>query len=530
MKFNSRLLTAAMCLFTFLLLVTINISAQRVALSVLGTYATGIYNQGAAEIVAYDPQTRRLFVVNGATSKIDVLSIASPSNPTLLFSIDVSPYGRQANSVAVKNGIVAAAVEAVVKTDPGKVVFYNADGSFLNSLPVGVLPDMVTFTPNGLKVLVANEAEPNSDYTIDPEGSVSIVDISGGVANATVTTAGFAQFNGTQLAPSIRIFGPNATVAKDLEPEYISVAPDGLTAWVTLQENNAVGVLNLTNNSFTSLIGLGFKNHNLTGFGLDASDRDNANNIANWQVFGMYQPDAVAVTEHNGETFFITANEGDAREYTGFIEEVRVSSLMLDPTIFPNAATLKMDANLGRLTVTNRLGDTDNDGDFDALYVFGGRSFSIWRPDGEQIFDSGDSFEQITSSFLPPRFNAGHTTNARDDRSDNKGPEPEGVAVGEAFGRKYAFFVLERFGGVAVYDITNPFEPRFAHYINNRNFEAATNTAAAGDLGPEGLQFIPAGQSPNGRPMLVVANEVSGTTTVYQFRQLTGRLLFSDQF
>ena len=461
--------------------------------------------------------TQRLFVVNDATSKIDVWNIANPSIPTLLFSIDVTPYGRQANSVAVRNGVVAAAVEAVIKTDAGKVVFFDANGGFLNQLTVGALPDMLTFTPNGMKVLVTNEGEPNDAYTVDPEGSVSVVDISGGIGSASVVTAGFMQFNGTQLAPGIRIYGPNATVARDLEPEYIAVAPDGGTAWVTLQENNAVGVLNLQTNAFTSLIGLGFKNHNLPGNGLDASDRDNANNLANWQVFGMYQPDAVAAVEYNGATYFITANEGDAHDYAGFAEEARVSSLTLDPTVFPNAATLKMDANLGRLTVTNKLGDTDNDGDFDALYVLGGRSFSVWSSAGNQAFDSGDAFEQITAAAYPLNFNASNTNNTRDDRSDNKGPEPEGVAVGSAFGRKYAFFVLERIGGVMVYDVTFPLAPRFASYFNNRNF-----AAAAGDLGPEGLTFIPANESPIGRPLLVVANEISGTTSVYEFAAVSG--------
>ncbi|MDQ3373542.1 MAG: alkaline phosphatase, partial [Acidobacteriota bacterium] len=249
---------AALFIITSLICIP-SVSAQKtsIGLRVLGTYATGIYNQGASEIVAYDAQTQRLFTVNGATSKIDVLSIANPSSPTLLFSIELAPYGRQANSVDVRNGIVAVAVEANVKTDNGKVVFFNAFGNYLNAVTVGALPDMLTFTPDGTKVLVANEGEPNDAYTIDPEGSVSVVDISSGVASATSTTAGFLAFNNATLSASIRIFGPNATVAQDLEPEYIAVSEDSKTAWVTLQENNAVGVLNLSTGEFTKLIGLG---------------------------------------------------------------------------------------------------------------------------------------------------------------------------------------------------------------------------------------------------------------------------------
>jgi len=511
-----------------------SVFAQRsysIGLRVLGSYAAGIYNQGASEIVAYDAQTQRLFTVNGATSKIDVLSIVNPSAPTLLFSIELAPFGRQANSVAVKNGIVAAAVEANVKTDYGKVVFFDADGTYLNAVTVGALPDMVTFTPDGRKVLVANEGEPNDSYTVDPDGTVSIVDISGGVGNATATYAGFSAFNSTTLDSSIRIFGPNATVAQDLEPEYIAVSEDSKTAWVTLQENNAVGVLNLSLGEFTKLIGLGFKNHNLSRNGIDASDRISSSTpgvieILPRPVFGMYQPDGIATFSYLNETFFITANEGDAREYAGLTEEVRISSLLLDPAIFPQATFLKTDAQIGRLNVTKTLGNSDGDAEYEALYAFGARSFSIWKGSGEQIYDSGDEIEQITARAYPSFFNASSTNNTRDDRSDNKGPEPEGVTVGKVDGRNYAFIGLERIGGVMVYEITNPYSPRFIQYINNRNFLAATNTPAAGDLAPEGLHFISADDSPTKTPLLVVANETSGTTTVYEIVQLRFRRLF----
>jgi len=525
----------AWLLFVVALVCVANVFAQRnnsnnIGLKVLGTYAAGIYDRGASEIVAYDRQTKRLFTVNGATSKIDVLSIANPSAPTLLFSIDLARYGRQANSVAVKNGIVAAAVEANVKTDYGKVVFFDADGNYLNDVTVGALPDMVTFTPDGTKVLVANEGEPNDSYTVDPEGSVSVVDISNGVGFATATYAGFSAFTNARLDPSIRIFGPNASVSQDLEPEYIAVSDDSKTAWVTLQENNAVGVLNLNSGEFSKLIGLGFKNHSLSRNGIDASDRINSstpgvNEILPRPVFGMYQPDAIATFTYLNETFFVTANEGDAREYSGFTEEVRIGSLMLDPAVFPQATFLRTDAQIGRLNVTRTLGNTDGDAEYEALYAFGARSFSIWTGSGEQIYDSGDEIEQITSLAFPSFFNASSTNNTRDDRSDNKGPEPEGVTVGKVFGRNYAFVGLERIGGLIVYDISNPFAPRFVQYVNNRNFLAATNTPAAGDLAPEGLHFISAEDSPNGKPLLVVANETSGTTTVYEISSVRSRRL-----
>jgi len=220
------------------------------------TYETGIFDESAAEIGAFDPETDRLFVVNGDSGAIDVFDISDPNVITLSFSIDVSPYGDKANSVAVKDGIVAAAVEADTGTDPGQAVFFDADGSFLGAAPVGALPDMIAFTPDGTKVLTANEGEPNDDYTVDPEGSISIVDISGGVVGigaGNVTTAGFTAFNGATLDPSIRIYGPGATVAQDLEPEYIAVTPDSMTAFATCQENNALAVIDIASATVTAL-------------------------------------------------------------------------------------------------------------------------------------------------------------------------------------------------------------------------------------------------------------------------------------
>jgi hypothetical protein len=881
-----------------------------IKLTPIGTYKTGIFDQGAAEIPAYDAESQRLFVVNANSATVDVLDLSDPDNPTQLFQIDATAYGGSANSVAVKNGVVAVAIESENPQEPGTVVFLDIDGNLLNTVTVGALPDMLTFTPDGQKVLVANEGEPNSDYTVDPEGSVSIIDLSAGVENATATIAGFSAFNDQidQLrAAGVRIFGPNATVAQDLEPEYITVSSDSKTAWVTLQEGNALGVLNLETGEITNIVPLGFKDHNaapeletfffdaeelpslgtvagrgdipLSGFsglyfegvnpetgnlqfithpdrgpdggetengdrifllpdfqpefvrfelnretgdltlteriplkrqdgtpltglpnlagadpdvpidpegnpleydplgadlegivraldgtywladeyrpaiyhftadgtlidryvpsglppelgtgalpevynlrranrgfeaiafqdgkvyafvqsplnnpeseatatirilefdpatetttgeylyiqddigggsdkigdaasigggkflvierdsgfgeesiknvyridltnatnlmelppdtlatgetfdsltpeqlaakgitpvtkenyadlaalgygftdkpeglaivdpttiavlndndfgadpsipiglglvtlqnGLDASNEDNAINIANYPIQGIYQPDAIASYTVNGETYLITANEGDTRDYDAFSEEERIADLTLDPTAFPNAAELQNDAVLGRLIVTTANGDTDGDGDFDQLYSFGGRSFSIWTSSGQLVYDSGNEFERITAELIPDEFNANNTENdSFDNRSDDKGPEPEGVTVGRVGDRTYAFIGLERVSGVMVYDVTEPTNPSFVQYINNRDFSVefdvdaegepaptAEQVIAAGDLGPEGLVFIAAEESPNGQPLLVVSNEVSGSTTVYE--------------
>jgi Ca2+-binding RTX toxin-like protein len=903
-------------------------------------FPIGSFSGGGAEIIAHDPATQRLFLISGGT-ELQILDINDPLNPTQVGTLDISPYGGGANSVAVRNGIVAIAVEGNENTDPGTVVFLDTNGTFLNAVTVGVLPDMITFSPDGTKVLTANEGEPNDEYTVDPEGSVSIIDLTNGVENATVATAGFTAFNDLQASlevAGVRIFGPNATVAQDLEPEYITISEDGATAWVTLQENNAIAVVDIATATVTDIVPLGYKDHNavaptsletyqftdlptlgttvggqdillggfsglffegytaegnlkfvthtdrgpngeptgsnrpfllpdfapeiirfeldqstgqltltqriqlqtapgepLTGLpntsipggtgntayndevpvdlfgntlpldplgadlegivvaedgsfwmadeyrpaiyhfdasgvlidrfvpegtaaavgaaagtfgtevlpavlaqrrqnrgfeaiayqdgkiyafvqsplrnptttsngtlnglqnvrvvefdpetgetrqflytmdnpdlggtgnsradkigdavaigngeflvverdddaidsdplsqiekkvyrfdlggatdisdltdpidlgngisktvdqmtaeelasvgivpiqktlhvdlatagyntvekveglalvdentiavindndfqvagitidpttgtftpdpnaepivlglintaptnGLDASDRDDAINIQNYPIFGMYQPDGIASFTVNGETYLITANEGDARDYDGFSEEERIKDLDLDPTAFPNADELQEDEVLGRLNVTTTRGDLDGDGDYDQLYAYGGRSFSIWDAQGNLVFDSGDQLEQITATLFPELFNSEGSADGFDSRSDNKGPEPEGVTVGVVNGHTYAFIGLERIGGIMVYDVSNPTAPTFVQYIN---YNSNSGFAPGADFAPEGLTFIAAEDSPTGNPMLVVANEVSGTTSLF---------------
>jgi hypothetical protein len=297
------------------------------------------------------------------------------------------------------------------------------------------------------------------------------------------------------------------------------VSHDSKTAWVTLQENNAIGILDLKHAKFIALAGLGFKDHNLPGNGFDASDRDNVINIANWPVHGMYLPDAIAAYRFWGHSYLITANEGDVREYSGLNEAVRIGSANLDVAAFPTAADLKQSTKLGRLNITNKFGDVDNDSDIDVLHSFGARSFSIWNANGKLVFDSGDAIEQITAAAFPANFNASNTSNSFDNRSDDKGPEPEGVVIAEFGHRTFAFIGLERVGGILIYDVTNPRKVSFIQYINTRDFAGDPATGTAGDLGPEGLIFIKAKDSPNGKPLLVVGNEISGTTSIYEINR-----------
>lgn len=487
-----------------------------IELSVLGTYKSGIIDDSAAEIVAYDARYKRVYVTNASTDAIDVLSVRNPRYPSKLYSIDLSLYGSP-NSVAFSKGIIAVAVEAVVKQDAGSVVLFNRRGKLLKQLTVGALPDMLTFTPDGSKIIVANEGEPNDSYTVDPQGSISVITLSKPVREmqqSAVATASFDAFNDIQLTNSLRVFGPGASVAQDLEPEYITVSADSKTAYVTLQENNGLAIVDIATASVTSVLGLGTKSFNSVQTAIDASDKDNAINIQPWPVKGFYQPDTIASYEFNGETYLVTANEGDARDYDGFSEEDRVDSLNLNPLNLAANPNLQDGDQLGRLKTTTVNGDLDNDGLVDQIFAYGGRSFSIWNVAGNLVFDSGSDFARITAATDARLFNANN--NEADKRSDDKGAEPEALTVGKIGRDTYAFIGLERAGGIMVYNVTDPLSPYFVQYINNINPDGDIDAGTAGDVAPEGIVFVPARKSPIHKPMLIVSNEVSGTTTTYK--------------
>jgi len=502
---------------------TAPIGNNTIQLQHIHSYQVGTPGTNSSEISAYDPSNQRLYTANSVANKLEILNMSNPYNITPISSISLNAYGK-INSVIAQNGIVAVALENNNPQLDGFVVFFDQDGNYINQVTVGAMPDMLTFTHDYSKILTANEGEPNGNYTIDPEGSVSIIDISGGITTLTqaqVTTVGFTSFNpniNTLRAAGVRIFGPGATVAQDFEPEYITIDPTNTKAYITLQENNAVAVLDIPTATITNIYPLGYKDHSLPGNALDISDQGGDIHIANWPIKGMYMPDAIASYEIGGQLYLVTANEGDARDYPTYSEEVRLgnAAYVLDTAVFGDMTkVLKPNQNAGRLTVTNATGDINNNGKFEEVHVFGTRSFSIWNANtGTMVYDSGDDFEQITLAdpTYGAIFNADHSGVAIKNRSDNKGPEPEGVALARINDTVYAFISLERIGGIMVYDVTNPANPQFVQYINNRS----TSNASIGDRGPEGIIYIPYTQSPIDTGLVIISNEISSTISVYK--------------
>ncbi|QBR75125.1 choice-of-anchor I family protein [Microbacterium sediminis] len=512
-----------------------------------GTFETGIFDQGASEIV--QTYGNRIFSVNAAAGSVFVIDM---SNPAALEQVgEIASEGGVANSVAVRaDGLGAVALEdAADKTAPGRILFFNANTlETLGAVTVGSLPDMVTISPDGKYALVANEGEPNDAFTVDPEGSVSVIALPGSLQaprQADVRTADFHAFEDAELPEGMRdAFGPilneDLPRSTNWEPEYITV--QGGTAYAALQEANAVAVIDLATATVTDLWGLGYTDRGLIP--LDASDHDPEGaptiNIATYPgLHGIPMPDGIQSYVVGGQTYLVTANEGDAREWGDYAEPARVKNLADDGygPLCDDLAAYADDAQLGRLEVTTEMGFNEAEGCYDELYTFGSRSFSIYTADGDLVFDSGAQFEELTKRLSEETdlvFNAGHDDNELESRSDAKGVEPENLTIGEVDGRTYAFIGFERLSGVVAYDITDPVAPTYVSYINNRDFgvsladeyedleEAGATPEAladlvksAGDLGPEGLDFVAAANSPTGKPLLVVGNEVTGSTTVY---------------
>ena len=536
-----------------------NQSAGQLTASLIGRYQSEVYGLSAAEIVDYHVTSQRIFVVNSKSGKVDVLQASglnlddavtgagalALNNLTKLTEVDVAadlalPRLGGVNSLSIHEDLLAVAIERAddngnSKQDRGYVAFYRLDNSgeaeLIEKVEVGYLPDNVTFNRDGSLLLVANEGEPNSAYTVDPEGSISVIAITDAVPESTATELGFSEFNlgaarEAEISSLIKINGPGSSVAQDLEPEYIAVSEDNHKAYVSLQENNAIAVVDLDEMRVESILALGLKDYGLEQNKIDASDKDGQVNFVAYNgVYGMYQPDTIQSYQWKGANFIVSANEGDARDYDGFSEEVRADDLTLDAA-HPQLVAAQDKTQLGRLKVTTSMGDTDDDGDMDQIVSYGARSFSIWDEQGNRVFDSASDFSRITAAVLGDNFNNNNDENKGDSRSDDKAHEPEALALGKIADKYYAFIGLERNGGFMIYDISNPFAVSFVDYVVNRDFDAEFeidgdtgevigDATLAGDLGPEGMKFISAKNSPTAQPLLVIGSEVSGTTSVY---------------
>lgn len=471
-----------------------------------------------AEIIAWDSSSARV-LVTCADGRIAWALLGADGALTHEFSLHVAALaglgeGADVTHVAIDpagRGFAAASVApADFAARAGRVVFFDLEsGRSLRVVAVGHNPDMVKFTDDGGLLLVANEGQPARSPTgelLDPPGSLSVIDLRAahdarGLAGATVETLEFAGPAMQGLA-GVRIHPRNrATPELDLEPESIALA--GSLAFVALQENSAVAVFDLASRTLERVAPLPAIVQTI-----DASDRDGGANIDH-AVACWPMPDHIAIVNVRGSTFLITANEGDRRFEVGadddLADHARLADLASAGALSADASSLASPEALGRLVVCSFSGDTDSDGRIDVPHALGARSVSAWDAGTLQLVgDTGAQFERAIAQRFPARFNADSSApDEPDARSDNSGPEPEGLAVGVVNGRTYAFIGLERPGLIGAVDLTDPARP---------SLRALFDAAGAGGTAPEGLLFIDAASSPTGRPLLLAAFEGSGLT------------------
>lgn len=483
--------------------------SEELTLKHLSSYSTGTTNPegGIAEIVKFNSENSKMYVVNGFTKTIDIVKINPDGTTTFNAATDRIDASRMIDGfvfgditsvdVSTSQKVIAIAVQEEDYSKNGAVVLLDYDGKKIAHYETGVQPDMVTFTPDSKYVLTANEGEPRSGYAdgaVDPKGSVTVVDLSNGVAGASAETITFDSFDAKrdELVVSNVIVKKATNPSVDFEPEYIAVAADSKTAYVSLQEANAIAEFDITAKTFKSIKALGLKDHSLEKNVLDVLN-DGKIELKTQDLYGLYMPDGLAVYEANGKTYVVTPNEGDSREWGDY----------------ENAGSVKIDD----MKVTVLTNDEHDGLDATKTYLLGGRSFSIWDADTMKlVFDSGSDFEKITAEKLPQYFNASNDDVELDSRSGKKGPEPEDVKVSVINGQAYAFIGLERVSGIMVYNVTDPANAYFTDFISTRDFSGDIK----GDVAPEGLCVVPAEKSPTGKPILLAAHEVSGTVAIYQ--------------
>ena len=496
---------------------------SELTLNVSSRYDSGVKNEdgGATEIVAYNADNHKYYVINGTTKQIEVVPLQKNTVFTSLKAEksinlekalkEVKPnfsYGDVTSiSISTESDIIAAAVQAADYNDNGLAVLLDYSGTILHVVEAGKQPDMITFTPDGKKILVANEGEPREGYEMaaDPEGSVSIIELSTDMAKTASKNVTFKAMDAQreELVAKGIILKKKTNPFVDFEPEYIAVNSMSDKAYITLQEANAIATLDLTKGEWINVQPLGFKDHSKEKNALDFM-KDNKIDITTENLFGIYMPDGIASYEVNGKTYLVTANEGDSRDWNGYINEKETELKGNEVVLFDSS---------------------DYDGlQPEELYSFGARSFSIYEADTmKQVYDSGSDFEKVIADSLPEYFNASNNNTKLDNRSGKKGPEPEDVKIGQIGDRTYAFIGIERVGGIMMYDITKPNAPEFVQYFNERDFSENIK----GDVSPEGLAFIPASTSSTGLPTLLAAHEVSGTVTAFTFGN-SNNSTFSD--
>lgn len=503
---------------------------------------------GGAEIASYHAATKQVYITNGARNRVDIVSIANPADPRWVSAIDVNPYGDNITSVAAGKFVVAVAVhrsptfavDGTPTLNTGKLVIARPSGSIIRVIDLGSSqPDSVTFTPDGLTALVAIEGEPicakdnsatpadeSKDYAFakDPRGAVAIVDLKN-PKTAKPKLAGFSKFSAAELkAKGLVVSLTSKNPAVDLEPEYVSPL-DNSTAYVSLQEANGIALVDLKSAKVREIYSAGTTDLSTTAF--DLSDKDSGAGPATYSnVVALAMPDALAAFKSGKDNYVVTANEGDDRaDWSCFtaVDDKRAKDMKVDSIAFPTWDALKADSKLGRAKVNPNIGDSNGDGSYEQLYLLSNRSFSIFK-NGQRIYDSGNLLEQLQiTNFGLDKINGEWNTTtgaySAQSRSDDKGPEAEGVTVGMVGSSRVAVIGMERMSALLFVDITNPANPAVIKWEQMLPLSNIVPGALMQTWSPEGLLFIDAKESPNGKALVLTSYEVSGSLSIHQIEK-----------
>mmetsp|Transcript_87956 Transcript_87956/g.249112 ORF Transcript_87956/g.249112 Transcript_87956/m.249112 type:complete len:698 (-) Transcript_87956:318-2411(-) len=424
-----------------------------------GTSASDLaYGMGAAEQMAYDPANKYAYTLS-EQGVVHVIDYDDASSPQVLSSYVVDLDGSTLTDVEVCGQMLFVGVVASTKTDNGMVKVYStvlrsspAAPALLQSVTVGPLPDMLLASPDCTILAVANEGEgsDSSGTLVDPEGSVSLVDLSdfsvSTVSLSTGATDAELEASGVHLPLSLNAmeyfddYGAASadlnwtsaraayTPATQLEPEYLAWSSDGSKLYVNLQENSALATVLVADGVGTvdSIEAYGLKDWSSSGGteGIDTVE-DGACTLEFKPGFKtMRMPDAIAIAEVDGTPYIFTADEGDDKEYDNFEEKQKFKDVLEDGATFSsdfpgfnasgsqgmadaftNFGDTKMRITIGSAGVDY---STPSAPTFKGAVGFGGRGISIYDVSGaiSRVWDSGSSFEKEQCAAYPWAHNA----------------------------------------------------------------------------------------------------------------------------
>lgn len=518
-------------LVLFCLLAFFGLSAQSLPSFETFRFRASGFDQNKLSYHAYDASSERIFVASPGENKLYTFDISNTDKVFQDSTINLNIYQTEVSAIAARQGVVALTFINNLPQARGKLVLLDTAGQLINQFTVGAYPSFVRFSSDGRYLIVGNEGPPADDYSVDPMGSVSVLQILSAnpsvLTQNDVFTIGFKGLDSTDYHPLLRIYGNDGQQlpSQDIEPEDIALLPGSTKAVVSLQENNGIALIDFGSFSLDTVHGLGWQSHQDSSDGLDGSAQNQRINIRGYKnLFGLYQPKGLAALQQLGKNYILSANQGAYRAYSGYDETQLVKNTALNPSTIPDRSQYIEDSLIGSLRLTKTMGNARNVFIYDSMFTFGTRSWSVWDDSLNLVWDSGDDLAEWLAQAFPNQFNSlANSNQSYKQASPHFGPEAHLVTYGEVDGTPYAFVGLKQMGAVAIYDLSNIQSPQQVSLLLDRDFSLAASDPQSGDQGITDLSFVPANLSPNGLELLIASHGVSGSLSVYELGQGIGQ-------